>query len=251
MIYKVICHRGLNRTEENTHASIIDATKLKRTEEIIYGVEFDIQITKDDNIVCYHDDTMLRLHDNNRRIYDITNEDIQKYNFPYFEYIISELSTNKNLIINIELKVYEPFEKNKLKTFCKSVMDICTYFNVLPQCIFTSFSSNALLELLSINRFIKIGKISEKVYDINELVQLKTAGVNTFIFHKDTIIDGLNNIITILSDVDLYAYTFFNVDKKDHLHDMDIINQIKRKNIGLITDNYYKLTNFLMTGIYQ
>src|SRR5437870_585769 len=118
MKYKIICHRGINREKENTYESITDTIYLNN-DIITYGVEFDIQITGDNNIICYHDDTLQRLHENKKRVAEITQEEINKFNLPIFYNIMEKLSSNKNLIIDVELKIYLPCDYSKLKYLCE------------------------------------------------------------------------------------------------------------------------------------
>ena len=113
MTNKIICHRGINRKQENTFKSITDTSLLNSTDKINYGVEFDVQITADDNIICYHDDTLERLHKSNKRVSEITKDDIDHYNLPYFDKVIEKLSLNRNIIIDVEIKIYYPIHLHK------------------------------------------------------------------------------------------------------------------------------------------
>ena len=55
---KIIAHRGIynNKIKENTYLAIFNAFNNK----YIYGVEFDIRLTKDNKIVIIHDKTINR-----------------------------------------------------------------------------------------------------------------------------------------------------------------------------------------------
>jgi len=248
MKYKVICHRGIDRAHENTYKSITDTTTLKLTyqnETIIYGVEFDVQITKDNSIICYHDDTLTRLHSCDKRICDLTENEIKEYELPHFNAVMLTLSSNKNLIIDVEIKTYQPIELDKVKLLCKSVINTCNSLNIINQCVFTSFDDNVVYELLNINKYMKIGKIMNKTDNVEDFEKFKSLGVSTLIMHKDMILDALDKHTLLLSDVDLYVYTLYNINNTNNDTDDELIKIIKEKDIGLITDNYNKLLELL------
>ena len=61
----IICHRGITKFyPENTIGSIKDTMK----DEKYDGIEIDIQITKDNEWVIYHDYNLLRLNSINAEI---------------------------------------------------------------------------------------------------------------------------------------------------------------------------------------
>ena len=250
MEHKIICHRGINRNDENTYNSITDVIALPDIENVTYGVEFDVQITKDNQIICYHDDTLLRLHDYNQRVCDITIDCIEKYNLPYFSDIMHKLSVKKNLIIDVEIKVYYPIDPDKIKLLCKNVVNICESCNITMQCMFTAFDDIVIHELIIINEQIpiNIGKIIWKDYNLQTFEYLKKLGVNTLILHKDMIIDALDEYNELLNDIDLYVYTLFCINEEnnnDYDKDDQFIINIKEKNIGLITDDYKRILKLI------
>src|SRR5207245_1437179 len=59
MKYKIICHRGINRIKENTFESITEVINLQNN-MINFVVEFDFQITKDNQIVYYFDENIIK-----------------------------------------------------------------------------------------------------------------------------------------------------------------------------------------------
>ena len=73
-----IAHRGLHRADgsipENSLKAFVAAV------ENGYGVEFDVHITRDDHLVVFHDDTLLRMCGVEENIEDLTYAELQKYN---------------------------------------------------------------------------------------------------------------------------------------------------------------------------
>lgn len=245
MKHKIICHRGVDRINENTYKSITDVITLRNYNNITFGVEFDVQITQDDHIICYHDDTLLRLHNDDKKVYDITIKDIEKYDLPYFYNVMKQLSTNKNIIVNVEIKIYSHY---KIKLLCQKVVNICESYNVINQCIFTTFDDDVIHELLEIkqNIPITIGKIVYDDYNLQDFDNLKNLGINTLIMSKNMINVALNNYSELLNDINLYIYTLFCIDQKNYDNDTYIINQMKEKDIGFITDNYEETLNLIL-----
>ena len=245
MKHKIICHRGIDRINENTYQSITDVITLPNKRNITFGVEFDVQITEDDNIICYHDDNLLRLHNDPKKVCDITIDDILKHNLPYLDDIIKQLSTNENVIINVEIKTFSNY---KIQLLCQKVINICESHGAIDQCIFTAFADDVIHELLTIKQNftnINIGKIIYDDYNLQDFEQLKNLGINTLILSKNMIIGALNNYSELLNNVDLYVYTLFCVDTKNYDYDTKIINKLKEKDIGFITDDYQKVENLI------
>lgn len=247
MIYRIICHRGINRRDENTYESITGVLDIKNFNSIMYGVEFDIQITHDDNIICYHDKTLERLHGDYRHVMDITYNDIKLYNLPTFENVMMKLRTNPNLIVDVELKFYEPYNQDKIKILCRKTLDICNNCNIIHQCIFTSFNDNILFELLSIDRCIKVGKLADKNYNFKNFDKLLKAGVSLLVLDKNMVLDVIDKYNVMISEVDLYVYTLFSIHDMSEDSDDTIVKKLKEKNIGLITDNVTKMTNVIIS----
>lgn len=244
--YKIICHRGINRLDENSFKSITDVINLSNNEKFMYGVEFDIQLTIDDNIICYHDETLKRLHDSTKKVCDLSKNDIDYFNLPLFNDVMKVLSQNKDLIIDVELKIYEPYDIVKLKKLCRETLDICKKNNIIDQCVFTSFEIEIIKELLSNDKNIKVGLIIDHLIDINILIELKKNGMNHIVMDRNTFYEILDLNTNFLENYDIYIYTLFSINfKNEHEKDIELINKIKNKKIGFITDNYEKILNLL------
>ena len=120
---KIIAHRGIynNKIKENTYLAIFNAFNNKN----IYGVEFDIRLTKDNQIVVIHDKTINRTSNGIGIVENMTLKELQKYNFgsknfyqviPTLEKIL-EINTNKLFLIEIKVS-------NNSKLFSKILLDI-------------------------------------------------------------------------------------------------------------------------------
>lgn len=115
----IICHRGITKFyPENTIGSINDTIKDKRYD----GIEIDIQLTKDNEWVIYHDYNLLRLNSINAELkytnyYDLNLIEWKgnKFKINRLEELL-ELETG-NFIFNIEIKTnfIETNEISKLR----------------------------------------------------------------------------------------------------------------------------------------
>ncbi|WP_146552257.1 glycerophosphodiester phosphodiesterase [Rummeliibacillus sp. SL167] len=113
----VLAHRGGSQlAPEHTMAAFRKAAELG-----VDGFEIDIRLTKDEEIVVFHDDYIDRTSDGTGRIADLTLEELQKFNFGYqfvdldgylsyrddFESIVTlrELLTEfPNMFVNMDMK---------------------------------------------------------------------------------------------------------------------------------------------------
>lgn len=120
---KIFAHRGSSGTyPENTSIAFQNAAKLP-----IAGVELDVQLTKDGEIVVIHDETIDRTSNGQGFVKDMTFEQLQTYDFgikfakkfagekiPLLADVL-DLYASTDHIINIELKTnvirYEGIEK--------------------------------------------------------------------------------------------------------------------------------------------
>ena len=122
---KIFAHRGASGyAPENTLAAFQKAVDLGAD-----GVELDIQLTKDDQIVVIHDETIDRTSDGKGWVKDYTLEELRAFNYnrtkPEYKHAdiptmreVFELLKPTGLFINIEIKTgvvfYEKIEEKIL-----------------------------------------------------------------------------------------------------------------------------------------
>ena len=109
----ILCHRGIqNYYPENTLGSINEALSSEKYD----GVELDINLTKDNKWIIYHDSNLLRLNSINEDVSNINFSDINKIEWKgnhFLVNLLSELSSIKtNKILNIEIKPKYSESKN-------------------------------------------------------------------------------------------------------------------------------------------
>lgn len=137
-------HRGAySNAPENTLAGFLKAVEMGAD-----GVEFDIQLSKDAEVVVIHDETIDRTSNGSGKVADFTLSELKKFNFnkrgvtsPFFMEIptlseVLELLAPTDLTLNIEFKTgfayYEGIEK---KAF-----DIVARFGISERAIWSSFN---------------------------------------------------------------------------------------------------------------
>lgn len=158
-------HRGASAyAPENTMSAFKKAFEIGAN-----GIELDLQKTKDDKIVIFHDEKIDKKSNGTGKISDYTYRELLKLDFGswfseeykdekivLFEDFMKEVS-NKNLMLAIELKE-ENIEKQTLEIIKK-------YYDTHKVYI-TSFIYNTLLKIRKLDNFIKIGWLIKE--DINE-----------------------------------------------------------------------------------
>ena len=76
-IMDIYAHRGSSGTHpENTIAAFHEAARLP-----IYGVEFDVHLTKDGELVVIHDETIDRTSDGKGFVKDMTLAELRTFDF--------------------------------------------------------------------------------------------------------------------------------------------------------------------------
>lgn len=162
---KNFAHRGFSRKyPENTILAFEKAIEVKSD-----GIEFDVQLTKDGQVVIIHDETIDRTSNGSGRVCDYTYNELLKYDFSdkyvgefgkmkipllreYFE-----LVKNTNIITNIELKnsVYD-YENLEQKVY-----DIVVEYNLREKVIISSFNHESMIRMKNIDSSIACGLLAD------------------------------------------------------------------------------------------
>ena len=161
---RIFGHRGASGyAPENT----IEAFRLA-AETGADGVELDVQLTRDGELVVAHDETIDRVSNGNGRIADMTLKELKKLHFnrthpEYTDAVIPtlaevfELLRPTQLVINIELKNslidYQGMEKR--------VVDLAAQAFDLNRVIFSSFNHASMLRVKAIEPQLVCGLLYE------------------------------------------------------------------------------------------
>ena len=109
LLNKPIAHRGIHyKYIENTLPAFTEAIKRN------YTIELDIRLTKDNEIIVFHDHNLKRIFEINRNIKDLTYEEIKKFKYikPLKE-VLNLINQKVPVIIDIKdsKKIYKPLIK--------------------------------------------------------------------------------------------------------------------------------------------
>lgn len=231
---KIIAHRGLSGFyPENTMLAFKKCLNLN-----IYGIELDVQKTKDNHLVVIHDEKVDRTFNGTGYVKDMTLKELQSLNsnFKYYENnkdckipTLKEvliLFKPTNFIINIELKN----NKIKYRNLEENVINLVKDLKMEKRVIISSFRMKSLHKVKALcPKITRSYLISERFYRY----RLKSMIFSKAIKNKSTYINSSYSI------TDKY---FIN---KCHRRDLQILCYTVNT-----VEEYEKLLNLKVDGIF-
>jgi len=162
----VIAHRGDTKAGlENTLPAVAAALTLG-----IDGIEVDLRITRDGQVVLFHDDDLKRLADRPETIESLSLSEVRKirlkggHQIPSLEEFL-DLAQNANLL-NLELKTADPFsgalERKTLETLNR--------FPKNPALLISSFQPLSLWRIRRLAPHLPTGYLFEKHWLIHRII---------------------------------------------------------------------------------
>ena len=232
---KNFAHRGFSgKYPENTILAFKKAIEAEAD-----GIELDVQLTKDGEIVIIHDETIDRTTDGKGEVVSYTYEELSKFDASYIyrgkvgfnkiptlrEYF--ELIKDTNIITNIELKT----GINEYIGIEEKVWDLIKEFNLTKRVIISSFNHYSILRMKKIAPELKYGLLSE-TWIINAGEYTKNLGVECYHPHFANMTED------IVKEIKSYGIEIntFTVNKKEQIYDM------LNKGIDIIIGNFPDLT---------
>jgi len=198
----LIGHRGAPSLEhENTMPSFKAALQHN-----VDGLEFDVQYTKDQELIIYHDFHIM-LNNEKFNIADLTLAQLRTSNLSYTIPTFKELLTicPKDKIINVEIKSKHIYNT---KLIC-DILNLLFKHNFQDNVIISSFNPFLLLEVKQQTKKLKIGLLWSK--DITEkwyVTHYSYKFLKPYSFHAD--IKHINTEISDWAhskDMKLFLYT--------------------------------------------
>ena len=140
-----LIHRGLvgRKYKENTIQSFKASFKKG------YGIETDIQVTRDNQFVCFHDYTLNRIHNNVKSIKKLNYceiDKIAKNRIPLLKDLL-KLSKNKYYLF---LEIKPLLSHFLIKKLIKET-------KLFKKCVFISFKEENIYKILKFNNKVKVG----------------------------------------------------------------------------------------------
>lgn len=122
----IIAHRGVHNNKEVPENSL---KAFKKAIDLDYPIELDVQLTKDNILVVFHDFNLVRMTDKTDFIQDMTLEEIKKITLldtnekiPTFKEVLELV--NERVLLDIEIK-----NTNRIKDTCESLIKELTNYN--------------------------------------------------------------------------------------------------------------------------
>ena len=169
------------------------------------GVETDVQLTKDNQLVLIHDETINRTSNGRGYVKDHTYQELCKFNFNY-------RFKNKIQYPNIEQMTY----------------DLVKEKGMLKQVMFSSFHLDSLLKLRSIDPDLYLGYLFEDDYQKNKELVLK----HHFHCHSKYVFLNEQEIKDYLKHhLDVNTWTVNDEEIKDFLLEAGVKTIITNKDI--------------------
>ncbi|ABY92694.1 glycerophosphodiester phosphodiesterase [Thermoanaerobacter sp. CM-CNRG TB177] len=238
----VIAHRGDSRNApENTLASFKSALEMGAD-----GIELDVQLTKDGQLVVIHDERVDRTTDGIGFVKDFTLKELKRLDagikfdkkfagerIPSL-YEVFELIGHKNFIVNIEIKsgiVLYPGIEEKL---IKAIED----YDFEDRVVISSFNHYSLRDVKRMAPELKIGLLYQcgLVEPWHMAIRMKAYSLHPFYFNIiPELVEGCKK-----NNIKLFPWT---VDRKE---DMEMM--IKAGVDAIITDDPQTLINLLEKG---
>ncbi|MBU0906878.1 MAG: glycerophosphodiester phosphodiesterase [Nanoarchaeota archaeon] len=152
-------HRGAHSIPpENYKENTLEAFQKALNDSSYKFIEFDIQYTKDKQLIVHHDKSLLRLQNKALWLEDLTYEELLKvsdYHIPTYEETMNLVAGKKPL--NIEIKSQGNLEDDK-KIADQIVMD-CRKRGILDSTLISSISSDLIIYVKEMSPDVKTGKI--------------------------------------------------------------------------------------------
>lgn len=223
---KVMAHRGAStEAPENTMAAF-----QKAIDDMADYIELDVQLTNNGEVIVMHDSNAYRTTGVDANIVNMTYKEVKTLDAGSWfsdEYVGENVPSLKDVLeltqgkikLNIELK---PADNGT--ALAKNTVRIIEKYNMVNDCVITSFSESALKAVKTYNQEIKVGYILSAAYgDFYDMKNVDFFSVNAAFLSKRTI-DAIHN-----SGKRVYAWTVNNKES---------IKNLTNKGVdGIITDN--------------
>lgn len=122
---KYIAHRGLHNEEipENSISSFLASCEKN------FPIEIDLHLTKDGNVVVFHDSSLKRMCGSEKKINDLTLKEIKEFHLLQSSETIPTLSECLDAVAGkVPLLIEFKMERNNTKALCKAADEILSHY---------------------------------------------------------------------------------------------------------------------------
>ena len=159
-------HRGYSaKYPENTMEAFVKAYDIG-----FDGIETDVQMSKDGELVLIHDEKINRTSNGKGFVRDYTLKELKQFNFAYNEKGLYSIPTLKELLtfikgkeflVNLEIKT----DKIQYPDIEKKVVDMVKQLDVNQQVFYSSFCLESVIKLKQIDPKAYVGYLTENQYN--------------------------------------------------------------------------------------
>lgn len=199
------------------------------------GVETDVHLTKDNQLVLIHDEKIDRTSNGKGYVKDYTYQQLCQFNFNYhFKEMDAKIPlleelldycVGKEVILDIEIKT----DKIHYPGIEQMTYDLIKAKGLLKQTMFSSFYLDSLLKLREIDPDVYLGYLYEEDYQVNKAKVLKhhfNAAHPKYVFLNER---EINDYLS--QGIDVNTWTVDSDDIKDFLFDEGVKTIITNKDI--------------------
>lgn len=236
---KNFAHRGFSgKYPENTMLAF-----RKAVDEGVDGIELDVQLTKDGEVVIIHDETIDRTTDGKGLVVSYTYDELRKFDASFKfrgEYGFNpiptlreyfELVKDKNLVTNIELKT----GLNEYFGIEEKVWELIKEYRLEERVIISSFNHYSVLRMKNLAPNLKYGLLTE-AWIIGAGKYTEDVGVECYHPHFLSMTD--ENVKELKEhNIEINVYT---VNEEKDIRDMI------EKGIDIVIGNYPDLTRKIL-----
>lgn len=122
LLRRSFAHRGLFKKDQTIPENSMPA--FKRAIDAGYGIELDVALTKDDVVVVFHDDTLKRMTGVDKRIDQVTFEELRSLKLAGTEYSAPTLKEVLELVDGRSPLIVEIKNGKKNEILCRKVLDM-------------------------------------------------------------------------------------------------------------------------------
>ncbi len=220
----LIAHRGASGYRpENTIAAFKKAVEMGSK-----AFEFDLQLTKDEKVVVFHDYTLERCTNGKGKLREKTLDELKKLdNGSWFdkEYKNEKIPTLVEVIevvkngdfINLELKR----DKDEKRSLVDKVLEIVKLYKIEDKVLISSFDHSLLEEVYSKNPKVKIGVLFEEKKDYVDYVEklhLEAYSINLW----KVLVSGVEVEEIKKNNYKLYSFTVNEKEEAEKLEEYGI-----------------------------
>jgi len=222
---ELIAHRGASAyAPENTIASFKKAIEMG-----LKAVEFDVQISKDLELIVIHDYTLERTTSGKGKVRDYTLKELQGLDagswfskefqgekIPSLRKVLEVVKNNE--FINIELKR----DKNDKRKFDIQLIDLIDEMKIKDKVIISSFDHEILVDIFELDNTLSLALLfHEEIRDLKEYIDKLGIKINSINPNKNSLNENYIKKIKELN-LNINAYTINSYEEYVKLNNLGI-----------------------------